>query len=68
LDCCSLLQLSDPQPAVDQLFVHCSTLTRFTLVVWQQAACTKSGSRLPQSKKLWRKKKGLSHQETAQTF
>jgi hypothetical protein len=63
-----LLQLSDPQPAVDQLFLHCSIRKRLTIIVWQQAACTESGSRLPQSKKLLRKKKGLSHQETAQTF
>ena len=57
LDCCSPLQLSDPQPAVDQLFLHCSIRKRLTIIVWQQAACTESGSRLPQSKTIGAKKR-----------
>jgi hypothetical protein len=41
LDCCSPLQLSDPQPAVDHLsFIHRDSMP----TVWQQAAETKAAA------------------------
>ena len=52
LDCCSLLQLSGPQPAVDRI-----SNSSLQLVVLQQAACTKAaaGCRSPkrQALTLW---------------
>ena len=41
LDCCSPLQLSAPQPAVEQT---AGSPTPATPAVWQQAACTKAAA------------------------